>query len=203
MQSKFDEHKIRFLAYLNEQPIYKMVKKVHLELIKIDDKSQKTNSWYSRTKKLLLKYNIIENELKIEKDDRKKLIHEKIHQVEELYWRNALELKPKLWLYKDIKRNLIFENYFKSPSKKSTTIKFMLRSGTNQLKIDSERKNNIPKAERICELCKIEIEDEIHFTAKCPKLAEERQQMLINIMEIDQNDHNKIKRLTKIDLAKN
>jgi hypothetical protein len=38
------------------------------------------------------------------------------------------------------------------------------------LEIEKARQQNIPLNERICKLCKLEIEDEIHFLLQCPIL---------------------------------
>ena len=38
----------------------------------------------------------------------------------------------------------------------------------------SGRTNRVPREERLCRLCHIEIEDEYHFTCKCPTYAEIR-----------------------------
>ena len=49
-----------------------------------------------------------------------------------------------------------------------------LRISSHQLEIENGRTNGVPREERICRLCHIEIEDEYHFTCKCPTYAEIR-----------------------------
>ena len=49
-----------------------------------------------------------------------------------------------------------------------------LRTSSHQLEIENGRTNRVPREERLCRLCYIEIEDEYHFTCKCPTYAEIR-----------------------------
>ena len=54
---------------------------------------------------------------------------------------------------------------------------------SHQLEIENGRTNGVPREERICGLCHImiEIEDEYHFTCKCPanvKIREKYQEIL-------------------------
>ena len=42
------------------------------------------------------------------------------------------------------------------------------------LEIENGRTSGVPREERICRLCHIEIEDEYHFTCKCLTYAEIR-----------------------------
>ena len=43
-----------------------------------------------------------------------------------------------------------------------------LRVSSHQLEIENGRANGVPREERICRLCQIEIDNEYHFTCKCP-----------------------------------
>ena len=45
---------------------------------------------------------------------------------------------------------------------------FSLRIGALDLEINRGRYYNIPRDERVCKLCKVNIEDEYHFVMKCP-----------------------------------
>ena len=56
---------------------------------------------------------------------------------------------------------------------------FKLKSGSLPLKVESGRHLNIPRENRICEICNTgQIEDKFHFCFDCPALKEERQQLL-------------------------
>ena len=47
---------------------------------------------------------------------------------------------------------------------------------SHQIEVQNGRANGVPREERICRLCHIEIEDEYHFTCKCPTQVEIREQ---------------------------
>ena len=49
-----------------------------------------------------------------------------------------------------------------------------LRVSSHQLEIENGRANGVLKEGRICRLCYIEIDDEHHFTCKCPTYVEIR-----------------------------
>ena len=53
-----------------------------------------------------------------------------------------------------------------------------LRISSHQLEIENGRANRVPREERLCRLCHIEIEDEYHFTCKCPTYAKIRAEYL-------------------------
>ena len=47
-----------------------------------------------------------------------------------------------------------------------------LRVSFHQLDIENGRANGVPREERICRLCQIEIDDKCHFTCKCVTYVE-------------------------------
>ena len=49
------------------------------------------------------------------------------------------------------------------------------RSGVHQLEIERGRYHNIPYDQRLCKLCNLEIEDEMHFMFRCETYAQLRQ----------------------------
>ena len=49
-----------------------------------------------------------------------------------------------------------------------------LRISSHQLEIENGHTNRVPREERLCRLCHIEIEDEYHFMCKCPIYIEIR-----------------------------
>jgi hypothetical protein len=55
------------------------------------------------------------------------------------------------------------------------------------LEIEKGRHQNIPLNERICKLCKLEIEDEIHFLLQCPILNSFRTEAMQQISDICKN----------------
>ena len=52
------------------------------------------------------------------------------------------------------------------------------------LEIEKGRHQNIPLNERICKLCKLEIEDEIHFLLQCPILNSFRTEAMQQISDV-------------------
>jgi hypothetical protein len=61
-------------------------------------------------------------------------------------------------------------------------LKFVyLLISSHNLEIEHGRYFNIPADQRICKLCKLTVEDEIHFLLECPKLEEARHDNLYNI----------------------
>ena len=59
-----------------------------------------------------------------------------------------------------------------------------LRISNSKLRIEEGRYTNIPKEDRICPLCNINIEDELHFVIVCNKLCPLRHKLFENIYEI-------------------
>ena len=48
----------------------------------------------------------------------------------------------------------------------------------NQLEIEREQYRNTPASQRICKLCNLEVEDELHFLLECPKSNKIRKEIL-------------------------
>ena len=64
------------------------------------------------------------------------------------------------------------------PEKKKLT-KFRISS--HKLQIEKGRYSNVPVEQRICKMCKQDVEDEIHFLLESPSLAESRRETLNKI----------------------
>jgi len=84
-------------------------------------------------------------------------------------WKERMDLKPKLRLYRTLKSYLVRESYLDSDVpfqfRKQIT---QLRSGTNTLRIETGRWIKEPLAERICKMCSMKVvEDEPHFLLDC------------------------------------
>jgi hypothetical protein len=48
----------------------------------------------------------------------------------------------------------------------------------NQLEIERGRYRKIPASQRICKLCNLEVEDELHFLLECPNSNKIRKEIL-------------------------
>ena len=59
-----------------------------------------------------------------------------------------------------------------------------IRISNSNLNIERGRYIKLPVVKRICPLCNIEPEDEIHFILKCPKLDECRKELFSNISSV-------------------
>jgi hypothetical protein len=71
--------------------------------------------------------------------------------------------------YRISKNNFAFESYLDVDNfNRNILIRF--RISAHNLEIEKGGHQNIPLNERICKLCKLEIEDEIHFLLQCPIL---------------------------------
>ena len=95
---------------------------------------------------------------------------------EESIKKNITEKKGnKLWTYKDLKKKFEMENFLKLDIDRSDMSNFVkLRISNSILMIEKGRHRNIDLENRLCPLCKFEVEDELHFTIKCTKLQELR-----------------------------
>ena len=106
-----------------------------------------------------------------------------------LYWLHSVSNKPKLRTYKLFKETLRVENdvlYNLSNSERSAMAQF--RYGILPLNIETRRFRNQPIEQRICNLCELnEIEYEFHFLFKCTLYNDCRKIWIENIVKIDEN----------------
>ena len=92
----------------------------------------------------------------------------------------------KLRTYRLFKNNFAFESYLDLDHfNRNILIRF--RISAHNLEIEKGRHQNIPLNERICKLCKLEIEDEIHFLLQCPTLNSFRTEAMQQISDICKN----------------
>jgi hypothetical protein len=85
--------------------------------------------------------------------------------------------------YRLFKNNFAFESYLDLDNfNRNILIRF--RISAHNLEIEKGRHQNIPLHERICKLCKLEIEDEIHFLLQCPILNSFRTEAMQQISDI-------------------
>ena len=95
-------------------------------------------------------------------------------------WKERMERKPKLRLYRTFKSQLVREEYLDTDLpfdiRKQIT---QLRSGTNKLRIESGRWNKEELENRVCKLCSMEVlEDEVHFLVDCHLYDRQRSLMM-------------------------
>ena len=74
----------------------------------------------------------------------------------------------KLILYREFKHSFCYEQYLDVLKvRKFRHALAQIRSGHHELEIETGRYNDVARVERLCKLCHVEIEDEIHFVLKC------------------------------------
>jgi hypothetical protein len=110
-----------------------------------------------------------------------------IKKYEEMKWKQDLEQKPKLRTYRVLKKSLEEEDYvMKNRINEGRKLLTGMRSGTNDLRIDTDRRYNckIPVQERTCWCCGEGVEDEKHFVVLCKHYQNERLDMFQDILKV-------------------
>ena len=78
--------------------------------------------------------------------------------------RNMLSYDNKLRIYKLFKDNFKFEDYLTMSTANQRRIITKFRISAHKLEIERGRYFNVPVERRICKICKLDIENEIHFS---------------------------------------
>lgn len=107
----------------------------------------------------------------------------------------SLEQNSKLQLFKNIKTDHNFEFYLKYPIFETRKLICKFRTSDHPLAIESGRYKNIPRDQRLCNLCKV-LEDEAHFFLSCQTNKNLRCE-LFDDFDIDVKDSS-INKLNKI-----
>lgn len=176
------------------EPITRLTKQIYMVEKKIFARLKKqqpgteTGMWIEKTYSLLEKYGFLQEwEKQIVPNEKTwaRAVKQTIHKYAEEKWREAMQGKPKLHMYRCIKKELKVEKYL-TDEKISTKAKRLicgLRTGTNQLQIELDRyeRPTIDRDLRFCHLCNTETEDEHHFMFRCPALKCERDRMMAEV----------------------
>ena len=108
-------------------------------------------------------------------------MNNKIHLKFKELWRNSLfddnrkaSCNNTLRTYRLFKDKFIQEHYLKWDNFCQRRLITKFRISSHNLEIEHGRYFNISVDQRICKLCKLTDEDEIHFLLVCPKLEEAR-----------------------------
>ena len=104
-------------------------------------------------------------------------------------WKSQVIVKPKLRTYVTFKDNINTEPYVKFlMSKRARSLFTQFRHGILPLKIETGRFRNLPVAQRICELCQMDIvEDEVHFLCTCPLYVNIRYSLFKKAADFDKD----------------
>ena len=112
------------------------------------------------------------------------LVRKRLEIEEEKFWRNQLQRKSKLRLYRKIKTELRFEEYLIFLNRVKSRNLTLLRGGSPQLRIETGRWRGESEKERCCNVCiSSAVEDEVHFMSHCPMYVCERARMFERIRE--------------------
>ena len=133
-------------------------------------------------------YDIFESVNKLDIND----LEIKLADIMHNEWSNKLPSKPKLRTYSLFKNEMKTEEYILSNIPKcKQSLLCQLRIGILPLEIETGRYTRKKVEDRICKLCKLDIEDEIHFVCVCPKLQTIRYKYYNKICSC-QNDSKKV-----------
>ena len=129
------------------------------------------DSWSACTRRLLVKLDMgsywESQRIKLTKDKWGELLREKIHGREQDEWWRTVSVRPKLRTYSRVKKKLALENYLNSENEKGRREMARIRSGTNELRIETGRYDEEEEEERRCWFGCNAVEDEEHFLMDC------------------------------------
>ena len=94
-------------------------------------------------------------------------------------WHNSCG--NKLRTYRLFKDEFVFEPYLNWGTYNQRNILTKFRISSHKFEIEKGRYMNIPAEQRICRLCKLDVENEIHFLLECPSQANTRREILDQI----------------------
>ena len=164
-------HMLKFWNRIKEMDKTTLVNMAYRENIRMN------TNWCKTIQVLNATYNLHSRESGPE--DFPELVKKTIYNDFTGFWKSRItdpSLEKKLSLYAKTKKDFRIDAYTDLPFKDRQIIsKFLCVS--HKLKIETGRHLNVPREERICELCTLNnIEDEEHFITKCPAYATLRAQ---------------------------
>jgi hypothetical protein len=142
-------------------------------------------NWVSHTEDLLRELKLEEywekQEVKESEREWNVMLRIKLHTREEREWREKVEAMDKLRTYTTIKTKLISEEYLKMEDEEGRKQMARIRSGTNDLRIETGRHEGLERNARKCWFGCDETEDEEHFLMKCKMYADLRRETIKSI----------------------
>ena len=160
---------VKYWIRILKMPNNRLVKKCY-NMMKYFDELGNSN-WCSRVKQLLQSTGFnyvwemqdIQNESSFISAFVQRLIDQYIQN-----WFSEININRKLILYKDFKLNFTHEYYLDIISvRKFRHALAQIRTGHHPLEIERGRYVNIPREQRLCNVCTSDIEDEYHFVLRC------------------------------------
>jgi hypothetical protein len=173
----------KFLIHLQSSPsgILQAALKTNSELTGI------SSTWSRRVKKLLDFCNIKWDEINANQiRNCKSLLNAKYIASWESK-RRSLGSSSKLELYSSIKENFGREGYLNLPNYKLRNAITKLRTSAHNFPIETGRYSNIPREERICQLCMTGVGNESHYLLHCtnPTMLKVRNEVLSKLIGFD------------------
>ena len=112
-------------------------------------------------------------------------VKRKLLQMHSDMLKTSINSKSKLRTYCLLKMSMETEGYLKANlDKHKRSLISRLRLGVLGLRIETGRFSQISYENRICELCKKHVENEVHFVLECPMLADVRVKHFAKIPEL-------------------
>ena len=169
----FDINKriLKYISYLQSKEQNSLV--IQSLVMSIDLHSNGKTSFYANLIKMLNYYNIPFN-FNHDNLNETKILHFVDHMQKKYitHWKHSLCNSQKLEFYSVFKDSYTPSIYLDGPRKNpnwKTLVK--LRISNHKLNIETGRYNKISRCDRICPVCSLDIEVEIHFLFDCAKYS--------------------------------
>lgn len=117
---------------------------------------------------------------KMKREEWDKLVKVKLmDKAQEDFKKEVNDERKKLRMYGKIKKEIGMEEYPNVLTRRDRRVIVELRCGVAKLEIETGRWSGVARGNRLCKICDLnEVEDELHYTLRCPGYAEERREMV-------------------------
>ena len=110
------------------------------------------------------------------------VVSKKIQEREQREWLRTIKKRPKLRTYILVKKKLEYENYLDIEDEAGRKALARMRSGTNELRIETGRHEGLERRDRICWFGCEEVEDEQHFVKECWMYEDLREEAMVGVV---------------------
>lgn len=191
MRAQRDLKRLVYWARLVRMDDTRLVKIVYRQ--RREQKIQRYNDWCSQVRRTLISLKlgqVWESELVGREQDWKSLVKASLRAREEADWKDQMEKKPKLRLYRTLKFALEREEYLDVVvDAQQRKILTEMRGGTNLLRVEIGRWKGEQLEERTCSFCAMGlVEDEPHALLECSASYRERRQLFSEILQSTRYD---------------
>ena len=143
------------------------------------------NTWCKNTERIMRELGLedywIIQKTTVNQSEWNKLIKDRIQMREEFLLLRRMKNKPKLRTYIQFKKKLRQEEYLANEDGIGRRMLARIRSGTNNLRIETGRHEKREVKDRICQVCGTGTEDENHFLNVCSTYNDIRSETKISI----------------------